>query len=705
MISLVVPTYNEARNIEQLVERTGAALSATGEAFELIIVDDNSSDGTPGIVQGLQAGRPWLKLLVRENERDLSTAVLAGWRTARGDVLGCMDADLQHPPETLPKLLARMRQSGAQIVVASRHVPGGGVSEWSLARRLVSWTATLMATFVLPGTLGKIRDPMSGFFLLRRSVVDRVGLNPIGYKILLEVLGKGDYVLVEEVPYIFEERASGASKWRAATVWRYLVHLIRLSFETREAVRIGKYALVGISGALVNFLSLRWLVERLGWTVPAAALGGAGLAIINNFAWNERFTFWETHQAEPGGSRVLRRFLAFAVFSAAGVGINVALIILLVLGLGWRLGPAIVTGIGIAALWNFFVNSNVTWQAWWNRKILSQAAADKEKIGRLDSTGARTTNDGLASVPCNLCRATEFKILYSGQPSSVARLPAQSFRCTSSGHGIFTNIVQCSQCGLIYENPREPEEVIEEQYALVEDPAYEREMPGRGRTFANLLDRLEDFAASGRLIDIGCYTGLFLDLARERGWETLGVEPSRWAAERAKEKGLTVLNCSLRQADLPSESFDVVTLWDVIEHLHDPLGALKKIRRILRPGGTLGLSTMNAGSFFAKALGRSWPWFMRMHLYYFTPGTMTQMLKAAGFEVVATEEHRRVVSLRYFIEKAASQVPAIAPLGVWIARPFGRLSVSIDFGDIMNVFAVRPGGTQQIRAEAADLAE
>jgi glycosyltransferase involved in cell wall biosynthesis len=129
MISLVVPTYKERANLERLVKRTGDALSHCGEEFELIIVDDASPDGTPDEVRRLAAqNRPWLRLLVRENERDLSTAVIAGWRIARGDVLGCMDADLQHPPEMLPKLVAELRRSGAEIVVGSRHVPGGGVT-------------------------------------------------------------------------------------------------------------------------------------------------------------------------------------------------------------------------------------------------------------------------------------------------------------------------------------------------------------------------------------------------------------------------------------------------------------------------------------------------------------------------------------------------------------------------------------------------
>jgi dolichol-phosphate mannosyltransferase len=682
LISLVIPSYNERSNITELVERCEKALSATGETFELIIVDDNSPDGTPEEVRKLQGDRPWLRLLVRETERDLSTAVIAGWRVARGNVLGCMDADLQQPPELLPTLRERLRATGAEVVVASRHVPGGGVSDWSLLRRFVSWTATLMATFILPGTLNKVRDPMSGYFLARKEVIANAALNPIGYKILLEVLAKGDYSRVEEVPFVFEERLRGGSKLDSATALKYLAHLARISIETGESVRIVKYAAVGMTGAVVNFLALDRLVERCHWRIPVAAAAGAGLAIVNNFVWNELFTFWEARKAEPGWARVLRRFFSFVLFSTAGIAINVLLITLLVPVFGVPLVPGIVMGIGAAAVWNFFANSNATWRAWWNRKVLSQTALTKV---------AREIHEpGMESVPCNLCGSTQFLVLYTGAAHRSENREAQTFRCTSEGHGDFTNIVECRDCGLIYEYPREVESAIEHQYSNVEDPTYERETGGRIRTFSRLLDRVESFAQPGKLLDIGCYTGVFLDVARKRGWQVQGVEPSAWAAMKAQEKGLQVVNSPFRETKFAPESFDVVTLWDVIEHLHDPLGELRAVHRILRPEGLLGMSTMDTHSLYARLTGRRWPWYMRMHFYYFTRDSMTRMLEAAGFRVLSIERHKRIVSLRYFVEKGASLVPGLGGIGRVVAAPFGRIYVTVDLGDIMNIFAVRP---------------
>ena len=215
MLSLVVPTYNERHNLPTLLERLQSALADCGEPFEVIVVDDDSPDGTAAAARSLQPRFPWLRVRARKHQRDLSTAVLAGWFEGRGDILGVIDGDLQHPPELLPTLLRRLKETGADLVIASRHVRGGGVSRWSPLRRLISWGATLMAGFILPGTLSRVRDPMSGYFLVRRAIIEGAPLRPVGYKILLEVLAKGEYQEVEEIPYIFQERHRGGSKLSA----------------------------------------------------------------------------------------------------------------------------------------------------------------------------------------------------------------------------------------------------------------------------------------------------------------------------------------------------------------------------------------------------------------------------------------------------------------------------------------------------------
>ncbi len=195
MISLVVPTYNKRLHIETLLQGPGTAPASTGEAFELIIVDDDSPDGTADAVRALQATRHWLKLL-----GDLSTAVVTGRQSSRGDVW------MQIYSTYHKRFQSRSSTCGHLEPILS--LPAGvsavgGVSDWSLARRFTAWTATLLATFILPGTHGEVRDLMSGFLLLRRHVLDGRVLNPTGYKILLEVPARGNFTRTEEVPFVF----------------------------------------------------------------------------------------------------------------------------------------------------------------------------------------------------------------------------------------------------------------------------------------------------------------------------------------------------------------------------------------------------------------------------------------------------------------------------------------------------------------------
>jgi dolichol-phosphate mannosyltransferase len=232
-VSLVIPTYNERTNIGTLIPHIYAVLEKTAHAFEIIIVDDDSPDGTWQVVQEMMREYPELRMLRRTDERGLARAVLRGWQEAQGEILAVMDGDGQHPPETLALLLETLDKQGADIAVASRHVPGGGVSQWNFWRRGVSWGATLAAAWLLPGLLATVRDPLSGYFALRRSVIEGCMLKPEGYKILLEVLARGHYRAVVEVPYIFIERRQGRSKLGLRQYREFVTHLMHLSWEQR----------------------------------------------------------------------------------------------------------------------------------------------------------------------------------------------------------------------------------------------------------------------------------------------------------------------------------------------------------------------------------------------------------------------------------------------------------------------------------------
>jgi dolichol-phosphate mannosyltransferase len=215
-VSIIVPTYNEADSLPRLVERLAKALA--GAKWELVVVDDGSPDGTANIADRLAATHPVL-VIRRPGKAGLASAVLAGFDAARGDALLVMDADLSHPPEVVPDLV-RALENGADLAVGSRYVAGGGTEDWPLKRRVVSRVACLMGNVLVP-----IRDSTSGFFAMRRSVVDGVKLNPIGFKIGFEVMARGRYKKAVEVPYTFRDRELGKSKFGQREIGQYLVQL------------------------------------------------------------------------------------------------------------------------------------------------------------------------------------------------------------------------------------------------------------------------------------------------------------------------------------------------------------------------------------------------------------------------------------------------------------------------------------------------
>jgi dolichol-phosphate mannosyltransferase len=220
-VSIVVPTYNEASNIGPLLKSLAAAMR--GERYEIIVVDDGSPDGTGAIVDGLAGSYP-LRVLHRGGRRGLASALLDGFGAAKGELLACMDADLSHPPEVIPRLVAALQEERIDIAIASRLVPGGGVmGSWPQYRRLNSYVATLLAS-----SLTGVKDSMSGCFALKRGVIEGIPLVPRGYKLLLEILVRGNYREAKEVPFIFDNRCHGESKLTARVKLDYLIQVCRL---------------------------------------------------------------------------------------------------------------------------------------------------------------------------------------------------------------------------------------------------------------------------------------------------------------------------------------------------------------------------------------------------------------------------------------------------------------------------------------------
>lgn len=299
----------------------------------------------------------------------------------------------------------------------------------------------------------------------------------------------------------------------------------------------------------------------------------------------------------------------------------------------------------------------------------------------------------LEYVNCNLCGADDTRLLY---PGTLHRREEHSrrasFACTSDAYGVHPPIVRCQQCDLAYANPRPNAHDVIDEYAAVEDPMYLEEREGRTMTFRRHLDHLGSrIALDGqvRLLDIGCHIGVFLEEAEMRGLDAWGIEPSHWAVAWARKRNLQVIQGTLEEVSFPLNHFDVVTLWDVIEHLPDPMSELRRIARIVRPGGWVCIHTMDIGSPFARVMGQRWPWLMEMHLYYFSRATLAAMLQRAGFQVVEASARGRVLRLGYV---ASRMVPYSASVAGAIRRAIQTLGlagllVPVNFGDLFTVYA------------------
>jgi dolichol-phosphate mannosyltransferase len=312
-LSVIVPTYCEAKNLHILVPLIDNAVTHAGISAEIIIVDDNSPDNTQAVCNLLSLNYP-VRLHVRKEERGLSSAVIAGMNLARGDLLLVMDADLSHPPAKIPELIEALKDPEVDFVIGSRYVSGGETADdWGLFRWINSKASTLMAK-----PLTSACDPMAGFFCLRRNTFLSAAetLNPIGYKIGLELIVKCSCQKVAEVPISFSDRLHGESKLSLREQLNYLRHLKRLyEYRFRDKAYFAQFVLVGTSGMLVDFLVFALLLLTMSTPVARA------LAIWAAMTWN----FWLNRNLTFSYARVhsvLRQYLGFCGSCFLGAVIN-----------------------------------------------------------------------------------------------------------------------------------------------------------------------------------------------------------------------------------------------------------------------------------------------------------------------------------------------------------------------------------------------
>jgi dolichol-phosphate mannosyltransferase len=248
-LTMVVPTYNERERVAELVEAVFRECRAHAVRLELIIVDDNSPDGTGEVAEAI-AKTQVVRVIHRSGKLGLGTAVVAGFAVAAAEVVGVMDADFSHPPAMVPRLLAVYRATGADVVIASRYVRGGSTPNWPFWRRLLSRAACLAARPISP-----VRDAASGFFLIRRDIATGVTIQAGGFKICLELLMRGWPERIVEVPYCFEDREQGQSKMSVREAAGYLVqlrdlYLLRWASRSRPARRYKRYTLKDVEEML-----------------------------------------------------------------------------------------------------------------------------------------------------------------------------------------------------------------------------------------------------------------------------------------------------------------------------------------------------------------------------------------------------------------------------------------------------------------------
>lgn len=352
-LTIIVPTYNERNNVSALVREIHGIIGSELQ-YEIVFVDD-STDDTPEILDRLSRQCSQVRYIHREHTRGLASAVAEGFRSSTGEYIIVMDADLQHPPSLIPLIMQRL--STAEVVIPSRFINGGSDGGLNALRKFISWTARMIGRRSIK-RLRYITDCTSGYFGLRRTVIEDVKLAPIGWKILMEVLVKGKYKTVHEIPYMFAARSMGESKMNLREQWNYLLHIVRLVRNSPDDYRFCLFCIIGFAGMWVNMLALAALVNIFQAEGFMASVGASGFAMMHNFVLNDRIT-WKACK-KPGIRR--RALQLFQFISICSMGILVtALIVQGFHSLGWNIYAGQFAGIITATFWNYSANNQWTW--------------------------------------------------------------------------------------------------------------------------------------------------------------------------------------------------------------------------------------------------------------------------------------------------------------------------------------------------------
>ena len=375
LVSIITPTYNEAENLPILVERLHEALGLV--PHEIIVADDDSPDRTWEVGERLAADDPTVKVMRRFHDPGLSASVLDGMSMARGDLLVVIDADLQHDTSVLPEMVSHVQSGRVDVCVGSRSTEGGGYGDWSASRRFVSWVATLIARLLLRVP---VSDPMSGYFVVSRDAYELTApdINPRGFKILLEFIGRNRDLRVDEVGYEFSGRVHGETKLNRSVIRSYLLGVAELRVGRQINPTFVLYTLVGIVGLFVNSVVFTF-AETVGFPeittglndsidpIATSFLLSVQVSIFVLFVLNNEFTFWEQRYR---GWALAPAFGVYELMSLFGTGIHVAMFTTLqnvgfllgVLGEGASRVVQNLVGAVVALIVNWFLNTTYLWR-------------------------------------------------------------------------------------------------------------------------------------------------------------------------------------------------------------------------------------------------------------------------------------------------------------------------------------------------------
>ena len=372
-VSIIIPTYNESENIINILHSIKEIIPKN-ILTQTIVVDDNSPDGTGKLVEDYlknvkKMADHTIEIIHRKAKNGLGSAILNGIQQAKGDTIVVMDCDFSHPPQIIPKLVESIKKYQYDIAVASRYIKGGKIQGWSQKRKLMSKFATLIAK---KGLGVNTKDPMSGFFAFKRSIIKELNFDAIGYKILLEIIVKTKGVNIKEIPYTFQDRKFGSSKLGIKTILDYYKSVWKLyrygkpleKQEKRASVKFlskaGRFYTVGASGFIVNYLiSLFFTSGSYDMWYLHATVIGIFASITSNFVLNKIWTFGDR---DFKIKKTISQYGKFAMFSSLGALVQLGMVYFLVDGNNIAYPLALIIAVITAAFGNFILNKKWTFK-------------------------------------------------------------------------------------------------------------------------------------------------------------------------------------------------------------------------------------------------------------------------------------------------------------------------------------------------------